>query len=360
MVSQPGSPQAFLNALRAIAALVILWHHFALYKPFADWAAPMIGIGLSWLAEHARATQVFFVIGGFVLAHSLDRRSWGSIAALGHFVVERYIRLGFPYLVVVALMVPIDHFARGWLPDEVLGSPVSVPQLLAHVFLLQDVLGYESLSAGFWFICINFQLSLLYVFMLFLRDRWPHGRFDVVALIGWPLSVFSLFYANLESALDDWFIYFFPYFFMGIVIQRVHAGLWRSRAFWWFLGIFCVALLFEWRWRLGLAAAVGTLLYFVEQSGYAQTWPRSRTIRHLGQMSYSLFLVHFPVLLVVSTLWSRLGLNSPLEATLGLCCAFMFSVITAFAFHRWVEIPATRLRHKRRWAVANKLAVKTG
>lgn len=318
----------------------------------------MIGSSLNWLAEHARATQVFFVIGGFVLAHSLDRRPWRKVTALGHFVVERYIRLGLPYLLVVALLVPIDHFARGWLPYEVLGSPVSVPQLIAHVFLLQDILGYESLSAGFWFICINFQLSLLYVFMLFLRDNWLQGRFDAVALLGWPLSIFSLFYANLNGELDRWFVYFFPYFFMGVVIQRVHAGVWGSAAFWWFQGLFFLALLLEWRWRLGLAAAVGMLLYFVEKSGYASIWPRSRVIRHLGQMSYSLFLVHFPVLLVVSTVWSRLGLDSPLQATLGLCFSFMLSVIVAFIFHRWVEVPVTRLKHKTRRAAIDALAVK--
>ncbi len=320
----------------------------------------MIGVGLSWLAEHARATQVFFVIGGFVLAHSLDRRDWDKPAALGRFLIERYIRLGLPYLAVIALILPIYSFARGWLPSEVLGSPVSLPQLLAHVFFLQDILGYESLSAGFWFICINFQLSILYVFILFLRDRFGRGRIDLVAWLGWPLAAFSLFYANLDSGLDRWFVYFFPYFFMGVVIQQVHQGHWRPAAFWWFQGLFCLAMLVEWRWRLGVAAAVGLALYLAERRGFAGTWPKSRVIRHLGQISFSLFLVHFPVLLLVSTLWARMGLTSPLAATLGLGCAFLLSVLVAFLFHRWVEIPVNRLKRKTRQASAGKLAESPG
>lgn len=360
MINQPGSSSAFLNALRAFSALIIVWHHFALYPPFAEWAAPMIGAGLDWLARHARATQVFFVIGGFVLAHSLERRSWSTPSAVGQFVLERYIRLGLPYLAIIALLIPIQHFSRGWVPDDVLGSPVSLPQLLAHVFLLQDLLGYESLSAGFWFICINFQLSLMFVLLLFVRERFCHGRLDTVFWVGWPLSVFSLFYANLDSRLDGWFIYFLPYFFLGIVIQRVHAGVWRRAAFWSVQGVFCIALIFEWRWRLGLAAGVGFLLYAVESRGLGGTWPKSPVIRHLGQISYSLFLVHFPVLLLVSGAWGRLALNSPLEATLGLCAAFMLSILAAFFFHRWVEVPVARLKSKKRRASAGDWAVSTG
>ena len=41
---------------------------------------------------------------------------------------------------------------------------------MAHVFLLEDILGYESLSAGFWFVAIDYQLGLLYVAILYLRD----------------------------------------------------------------------------------------------------------------------------------------------------------------------------------------------
>ena len=44
----------FIQALRASAALTILWHHFALYAPLSEWAAPLLGDLLSWLARYAR------------------------------------------------------------------------------------------------------------------------------------------------------------------------------------------------------------------------------------------------------------------------------------------------------------------
>ena len=66
----------FIQALRASAALTILWHHFALYAPLTEWAAPLLGDLLSWLARYARATQVFFVVSGFVAAQTIGTRVW--------------------------------------------------------------------------------------------------------------------------------------------------------------------------------------------------------------------------------------------------------------------------------------------
>lgn len=193
-----GRRLSFIVALRACAALNILWHHFALYPPLRDWAAPLIGDVLDWIEHHGRVTQVFFVISGFVMARSMSGHDW-CLRRIGCFALQRYYRLGIPYLATIALILPVYAFARGWVPDDVLGSPVTLPQLLAHFFFPQDLLGYEPLSAGLWFVCINFQLSLVFAALLWLGDRLG-GTIDTVGLLGWPLAILSLFYVNLDPA----------------------------------------------------------------------------------------------------------------------------------------------------------------
>lgn len=334
-------------ALRALAALIILWHHFALYPPLHEWAAPLLGGVVDWLATHARATQVFFVVGGYVMARSMDARHWRHAAVAG-FIRERYFRLGLPYLAVLAIVLPVCLFARGWVPDAVLGAAVSPMQLLAHLFFLQDILGYEALSAGLWFVCINFQIGLLYVAMLWLRDELGRGRFDVIGLAGWGLAIFSLFHANLDAAWDIWAVYFFPYFFIGVLVHRARHGGAASCEFWLFQALLVVAMLFEWRWRLGMGLLVGLLLFAGDRMGFAARWPRSRPLAWLGKISYSLFLIHFPVLLLVSAVWARLGWNAPELALAGLLAAFALSIVGAAAFHRWIEAPAARLARKYR------------
>jgi peptidoglycan/LPS O-acetylase OafA/YrhL len=332
----------FVVALRAVASIIILWHHFALYPPLREWAAPLIGGVLDWLEFHARATQVFFVVGGYVMARSMGRQRW-NLERLRAFIAQRYYRLGIPYLGAVALVIPAYVVARGWLPDAVVGEPVSLPQLLAHLFFLQDILGYEQLSAGLWFVCINFQLGLVYAFSLLLRDTVGRGKIDVVGLLGWPLAIFSLFYFNLNDAWDSWWLYFFPYFFMGTVIQRSLQGDGFKLEFWLYQLLFVAAMVFEWRWRLLSSFIVGFLLFSSERMGWGLRWPRNRAILWLGNVSYSLFLVHFPMLVLVATLWTRQGWTTPSAAVAGLLVAFGLSLVAAGLFNRWVERPASRL-----------------
>ncbi|MBF1163565.1 MAG: acyltransferase [Dechloromonas agitata] len=335
---------SFIQALRAFAALTILWHHFALYAPLSEWAAPLLGDLLSWLAKYARATQVFFVVSGFVAAQTIGNRVW-RFNQLGRFVIQRYCRLGLPYLAIVLAILPIYELARGWVPDEVLGQPVTLTQFLAHLFFLQDILGYEALSAGLWFVCINFQLGFGYAFGMVLQQRFGKGGDGLFTLLGWGSSIYSLFHFNLDPSGESWALYFFPYFFLGILVHKAvmrRAG----RELLAFQGLMLLAVLYEWRWRVVIAMVFGMVLFVAERSGLGQRWPRSRWIAALGKISFSLFLVHFPVLVLVGALWARLGWTAPEMAVAGLLVAFLTSLACAAAFHRWVETPAATLSRR--------------
>lgn len=343
----------FLDALRAFASVMILLHHFALYPPLCERAVPILGASVHWFHDYARFTQVFFVVGGFVMASKMSSQSW-SLPELGRFVIRRYCRLGIPYLAAVVFAIAACGFARGWLPGQVVGTPATLPQFAAHVLFIQEFLGYEHLSAGVWFVCINFQLGLIYAALLCLRDtlpRWSASPSEKMAenlpmIAGWILSVFSLFYFNLHPDWDSWAIYFFPYFFMGIALQRALRDKRSEPAFWFYLLVVVVAMALGWRWRLASAVVVGLLLFVAMKSGFGNRWPESRLIARLGRASYSLFLVHFPVLVIVAGLWERLGWTSPIAAIAGLLTAFISSLAASFAFHHFIELPAASLARK--------------
>lgn len=350
----PASRLLFLDALRAFASLAILWHHFALYPPFCAQAAPILGGLVRWFHDYARSTQVFFVVGGYVMARTMSGRSWNSLA-VWKFLARRYCRLGIPYLAAIVLAVAACSLGHGWLPDAVIGSPPTFPQLLAHVFFLQEPLGFEHLSAGIWFVCINFQLGIIHVCSLWLRDilaarlKLPADSpwTDVPLIAGWLLSVFSLFHYHDQPGADAWAPYFYPYFFLGIIIHHATSKRRGDWMFWIYLAVIVAAMCHEWRWRLASALVVGLLLFSAQKTGFGSRWPRALWISRMGRVSYSLFLVHFPVLALVSSVWARLGWSSPMAAIAGLLTAFAASVAGAFAFHRCVEEPAAAL--SRRW-----------
>jgi peptidoglycan/LPS O-acetylase OafA/YrhL len=235
-------------------------------------------------------------------------------------------------------------------PSEVVDPPPNAKLILAHVFFLHKILGYDSLSAGLWFVGVNFQLSLVFVGMLFLREKMasalPPGSEVPTAtmiMIGWILAASSLFYFNIGDRWDNWFIYFYAHFFLGVL---VFYGL-EDNQTQILLGMYAlmvvVALACNFRLQLVVTLFTGLVLYGGGKLGIMDRWPRSRVIDYLGRTSYSLFLVHFPVLVVVATLWAWMGWTDPWIAVAGLVVAYLASLAASFVFHRVVEVPADRL-----------------
>jgi peptidoglycan/LPS O-acetylase OafA/YrhL len=338
-----------IDAIRAVAAIAIVWHHFAQYWPVSETAQPILYGLLTNVHDYARVAQVFFVIGGFVMASSMTRRQWTK-GEVGRFVITRYCRLGLPYLAVIGLAIVASAIARGWLPEELVGTPPTFSQLMAHTVFLQDILGHESLSAGLWFVCINFQLGLLYALMLWMRDaavRRENGHqrwwVNVPLTAGCLLSLVSLFYFNLHDRWSVWCVYYFGEFFLGVLAETAVRDQTVRKWFGGYVVLMAAALVVQWRWRLATSLAVGLLLYFSQLRGTQRTWSASRMISYLGRTSYSLFLVHFPVFLVVAAIWMWMQWDSTPQTLGGLVIAFVASLAAAAVFYRLVEKSAGRL-----------------
>jgi hypothetical protein len=58
---------------------------------------------------------------------------------------------------------------------ESISAAPDLGQLLAHVLLLHDLLDQEALSAGVWYVAIDFQLFALAILLLWLPSRRPRG-----------------------------------------------------------------------------------------------------------------------------------------------------------------------------------------
>ena len=62
----------------------------------------------------------------------------------------------------------------------------------------------------------------------------------------------------------------------------------------------------------------------------------------LGRISYSVFLVHFPVSLVVNAGFTRFAPAGAAAQMAGVAVAWLASLAAGYAFHRWVEVPLGR------------------
>jgi peptidoglycan/LPS O-acetylase OafA/YrhL len=342
-----------IDALRAMAATMIAWHHFTFYPPLADQAAPYYGELLLWVKDHARAAQVFFVVSGYILAESMARKFWDN-RAVGRFVVHRYCRLGLPYLAAICAALAVWTFARNTLGADWIDPAPTWGQLAAHLFFLQNILGYDSVSAGLWFVCISMQLSLIFVAGLYVRDaiagrsggRTRQSLSWLPMLVGWLLAAGSLFYFNRYESWDVWALYFFGQFFLGVVVyvalQSPRSQVWL----WLYVLMMTAALVYDYRGRLLTTMLTGIVLFAGGKYGFVSTWPKGRVLSFMGKTSYSLFLIHYPVMIAVATLWAMWGWTTPNISLVGLFVSYILSVAAAAAFYRLVESPAAKLSHR--------------
>lgn len=340
----------FIDALRAVAAQLIVWHHLAFYGPLSDVARPLTPFIIDLLHHHGRmAVQVFLVIGGFVTAQHLERLPRLDLRGFVGEVARRYQRTGGPYLITLLLAVAANAVADLWMDHRSISAPPSAMQLLAHAVYLQDVLGYEALSAGIWYLAVDFQLFILVLTVsAVLRSVLAFASFDAAVIVTATRSVFgtlgaaSLFWFNRDAAFDHWAVYFFGSYFLGMLLRWTLVG---SSAPWvmaGYLAMMIAALVIDWRPRLLVAALTAVIIVLVAHRRALQRWPDNAVVTYLGRISFSLFLVHFPICLVVNAWFSRLPL-SPLQSWLAMGFAYVASLAVAVVFHHCVEAPFQRM-----------------
>lgn len=340
-MSNPVSRMPVVDALKAIACLMIVLHHMAVYGPMSDVAYPLFPGLIDWLFQYGRvAVQAFFVMSGFLAAKKFAPYGVSLVAEPLQIIAQRYLRLAVPYLAALTLAIICAALAREWTNHESIPAAPSFPQLLAHALLLQDLLGHSALSAGVWYIAIDFQLFALSMLLLWLSRqleyRSPKLRLTAPLLIA-VMTLASLFAFNRDVTWDKTAFYFFGSYGLGILsywaTSNRYGALWLA-----LLGLLVsTALLVEFRYRIAVAGILMLALGFARQGGGLENWPMPRSLTYLGRISFSVFLVHYPLLMIVNTAFSSLFPQHPVANAFGLVVAIGISFLGGALFYNWVE-----------------------
>ena len=338
-----------INLLKASAAQLIVLHHLAFYGPMADHARVLMPELFDWLAGDARiAVQIFLVIGGFLAAKSLSSNGHAALRNPLGIMWRRYTKLAPPFVIATLLAAGASVIASAWMTHESISSTPSVYQLAAHVLLLHSVLGYESLSAGAWYVAIDFQLYAGAALLLWLCGRLSGGvaRPWLAPVVVAVAVIFSLFYFNRDADWDVWAPYFFGSYGLGMLAWWAGDPVRRPRAVVLLFLMMAVpallALTLDFRSRIAVALSVASVLMLLGRLRVRSTagWAAANW---LGKNSYSIFLVHFSVCLVVNAVFVRFVPEQAEWQALGTVIAWAASLVGGAAFFRWVEAPLGRM-----------------
>ena len=349
----PSAPSrlALIDALKAVASQFIVLHHLAFYGPMSDFTHKLWPGLITWLSQDARmAVQVFLVISGFLSARALAPHGVLRGQHPLRLVLSRYIKISLPYLAALLVAMVCTEVARRWMAHDSIPDAPELLQFLAHALLLHSVLGVDALSAGVWYVAIDFQLFALFVGLLWLSRSVADGAAQptahAVMLLMAVLALASLFHFNRDADWDNWALYFAGAYALGAV--TCWASLPGAARGWrWLLGALVLAtvlaLAVDFRERIALALAVALLLGAAQWGGWLTTFPRSRVLAYLGQISYSVFLLNFPIGLVVNAAFTRFAPADPVVQTVGVLVAWLACNLAGALFYHQVEHRLRRL-----------------
>ncbi|MGY1731904.1 acyltransferase family protein [Geodermatophilus sp. SYSU D01045] len=356
-----------VQVMRGVAAVVVVFAHavdLVLLNPALGQSRI---IPLGHLENFgAIGVDLFFVISGFVMALSVAGSS--GAAAARRFLVLRWLRIAPPFLAACALFICLQAFA---------GEPHPLPwRALANAVLFVPVADAQHYTVPVidvgWTLSFEFTFYLAVAALVALGLARRPGLLVALIVVAVGLGAWLqpghllLSWATNPILLE---------FALGIVAYQlwVTGLLDRVRPLWWALGAVGAGVLAtELVVGFGTVSEAWTVL---DASGSARrvllwglplfllflalvplgrtrgTGRAGRLARTLGDTSYSLYLVHMPVFLVLGAVLRRSGLSLPV-ADLVLVAAVAVAVTAGVLFHRWVEKPVNAAA--RRWATERR------
>lgn len=344
-----------LDGLRGLAALVVVIHHCMLVWP-AAWNAIETGQGTGWLAllvfsplhifwAGTEAVILFFVLSGFVLAVPYCDTQGTSGLWWGYFtqrLLRLYLPVGASLVLAVATYALVSHAAQpgssGWLASHDIAI---TPGLVARDFALLG--GTSWINSPLWSLRLEVAFSLLLpvvVACVRTRRRWLQVGLAVFVAAGLVVS------GLMSLPPISYALMFVTGALLAKYRQHITALAIRlSRRDWVLLtSVGVVCLLAGW-WpvvgRSGYAAAISTVgaallvVIFVSCPGGLRVGT-ARPVAWIGKRSFSLYLVHEPIVVSTALL---LRTANPLPVLL---LALPGAVLITAGFYRWVEVPTHR------------------
>lgn len=344
-----------LDGLRGVAAAIVVFGHCMCVMQRTAGAFPVVfRTPLALFLNGPGAVQVFFVLSGFVLTGSLTRTS-GRYVNL-RFLVRRAFRIYPPYWFAVTLSwlasffyvlpLPRDGFTPWIATFAGIHPPVSS---LLWFFPWPNEAG--GLMPVGWTLTVETLFSLIFplLVMVAVRTHWllliAASGTVLLTNVTRPVGIINALAFSIGIAL---------YYEQDVLRAFFTRGSAARLAVWLVISLllFLAPLLFfplipvyglfvfDWpRWTLLTLelGACGIVAATVGSRGMAQIFA-ARPIAFLGRISYSLYLLHFTVLILATRLLSHPP--TALDVVLLPIGVFVVTLPLATLAHRSIEMPA--------------------
>jgi peptidoglycan/LPS O-acetylase OafA/YrhL len=345
----------FIDGLRGIAAIAVVlfhFHHAMEGRPgFVMFLGPV-----HWLFKEAwLEVEVFFVISGFVIAHSL-RKITATWSFIGHFALRRSLRLDPPYWTTIAAVTLSLWLSARLHPGR--PNPATPRVVLANMFYVQYILNFPPLLDIFWTLCLEVQFYLLCVLLLHLTQpvRATHVPSSTAYIVAMS-AIFSIAANFSGHSFAGWFIDYWYMFAGGLLAYWTWRRILSPVAF----AVYLIAVIGLSVLHRGLAPMViaftSLIIYIAAIRGRLTVWLGGCLWQSMGKISYSLYLSHG----VFAGAMFDYGLRLLGPSTFGSLACFIIVLIVslglAVLMYLLVERPSHRFSSRVGLAQKNRIAL---
>ena len=351
-----------LDGLRGVAALLVICYH--IFEGFAT----------SPLDQHFNhgymAVDFFFILSGFVIGYAYDDR-WKTTLTLKGFFKRRLIRLH-PMVIMGALLGAVSYCIQGsvkWDGTQVPFTMVLIA-LLLNLFLLPvvpgtgaDVRGNNEmypLNGPSWSLFFEYIGNILYA--LFIRKFSTRALTVLVIAAAAGLASFGISnlsgyghlgvgWSMIDYNLLGGFLRLMFSFSVGLLMSRIFKPAKVKGAFWICSAVLAVLFTMphlggaDRLWINGLYESVCAIMIFpalvwLGASGKTTNKVTSTVCKFLGDISYPLYVVHYPLMyLFYWWLWSGEEKIPFSQAWPVAVVVIIASIILAYLCLRFYDIP---------------------
>jgi len=334
-----------LTSLRGVAAIWVFLFHLDSERPlFPHQLRDWLPVGRGYIA-----VDLFFVLSGFVLALTYRESFLARPPAIAYpdFLLRRAARVMPLNAAIVAVLSAAIWLAPGRAGDN-FAAARDPGAVIANLLLIQDWGFAPSIDKPSW--SVSIEMAVYLAFPALLALAWSR-RFWMLAVLAGAASLWWLNRAGQgsvsQASVTGDFIRGFAGFTFGLLCFRVLASGSLPKAIgrldFAVLAIFWAALLLSPGDLPPILVCPAVVLTLATERGPLARLLRLRFLHYLGQISYSVYLVHYCVLGGLNLL----SIGSPvLYATAALGLTLAISAAT----YRWVERPA------RRWMTSTRLS----
>jgi peptidoglycan/LPS O-acetylase OafA/YrhL len=330
-----------IQALRGIAISLVVLDHFAI-GPFRQ---GFLGV------------DIFFVISGFLICGIITREIDAGTFSFARFYARRAKRI-LPAAYVTILLTSVTSI---WFLDSIemrsLTSQVAGALTYTINFVLWKQIGYFDVSANLkpllhmWSLAIEEQFYILFpIFLVILPRAWRLRAVAAIAVVSFGLGI------AIASKSPATAFYMLPTRAWELMIGSIAAlsnwhPAWMKRLFWPALAtLVALSIVGTGTPHPGIDAGivcVATAIIILSENKWASESLPSRSMARIGDISYSLYLVHWPIAVF---LYNACGANESIpERLAGLALTLLLSVL----LYALVEQPLRRVAFGRVALVAS-------